>query len=321
MTENENNGTILVVEDSLEMNDHLDSLLSGEGYTTIRAPKEDGVEKAENAVPDIVLVDLRMPDLDGLELCKKLKQNSKTQDAAVIIMSTITDTEIKAKGLNVGAVDFIQQSVGDVELLARIQAQLRLKREVDKLRRKYSDICEKLQQTLDVGNEVIDQRSIRRESKLLVCASDASDIQGLVNQLLFGISKRLKAKTRNDLALGLHEMILNAIEHGNFGITSEEKAEALANNNYNALIEERAADPELGSRKVEIDYEFDGSKISYRIKDEGKGFDWKTRLSQEEPEDLLASNGRGILISRYIFTRIAYNDQGNEVTLEKDLRE
>ena len=67
----------------------------------------------------------------------KLKQNAKTQVAAVIIMSTITDAEIKAEGLNVGAVDFIQQPVGDVELLARIQAQLRLKREVDKLRRKY----------------------------------------------------------------------------------------------------------------------------------------------------------------------------------------
>ena len=321
MAENENNGIILVLEDSLDANEHLERLLSGEGHQTILAPREEGVTRAEATAPDIVLVDLRMPELAGLELCKRLKQNTKTQDSAVIIMSPITDTEIKAEGLNVGAVDFIQQPVGDVELLARIQAQLRLKRAVDKLRQKYADICDKLQQTLDVGNKIIDQRSIRSETKSLLCDSEVGDIQGLVNQLLIGVSKRLNAKTRNDLALGLHEMILNAMEHGNFGITSEEKAEALENNNYNALIEERAADEELGARKVEIDYTFDGSKITYRIADEGKGFDWKARLSRDEPEDLLASNGRGVLISRYIFDKISYNDKGNEVRLEKDLGE
>ena len=62
MAENENNGIILVLEDSLDANEHLEQLLSGEGHQTILAPREEGVTRAEATAPDIVLVDLRMFD-------------------------------------------------------------------------------------------------------------------------------------------------------------------------------------------------------------------------------------------------------------------
>ena len=315
------NAKILVVESSRDAESALQNLLSNEGYTTIVASKVDGLETAECAAPDVVLVDLSVPELGGLDLCRSIKANPGTRDAAVIILSTITDTEIKARGLNVGANDFVEKPFRDVELVARIQAQLRLKLPADGLRQNYADVCERLKQVRDTDGDAVDQGSVVRETKCLICGNEVREIQGIVNQLLIGIHSRLSSRARNDLVLGLHEMILNAIEHGNLGISSGKKAEALESNNYDALIAERSADPQLAKKKVRIEYEFDGSGLRYRITDEGRGFDWQACLERDEPEDLLASNGRGILISRYIFDSVAYNEKGNEVELEKAITE
>ena len=72
-------------------------------------------------------------------------------------------------------------------------------------------------------------------------------------------------------------------------------------------------------KTVRIDYEFDGNTAKYRITDEGEGFEWQEFLEDSEPDDLLASNGRGIMISRFIFDRVTYFGKGNEVLLEKDV--
>jgi DNA-binding response OmpR family regulator len=311
---------ILIIDDNEEILTLLEVLLNKEGYRTVLARSGDeGVTMALGEGPDLVLLDLNMPGLRGLDVCRRIKADPRTHDIAVIILSAISDTVVKAQGFNFGAVDYIQKPFRHVELMARIRAQLRIKAEIDQLRHQYREVSEKYEQSVAFSMGAIDQLCIEEESKRLSVCSHVDRVQGVVNQLLIGIAARLERKARSDLALGLHEMVLNAIEHGNLGINSQEKCEALERGAFNQLIEQRQSDPRLLARRVVIDYRFDGAAVSYLIEDEGEGFDWRAYIERDESENLLASNGRGIMISRYVFDSIEYNDRGNAVTVRKRL--
>ncbi|MBP7736878.1 MAG: PAS domain S-box protein [Spirochaetes bacterium] len=126
----------------------------------------------------------------------------------------------------------------------------------------------------------------------------------------------------NLLRLGLREMIINAIEHGNLGITYEEKTLAQKNQNYHDLLRERQMSAVNRRKKVRIDYHLTEDEISYTIRDEGDGFDYRKfiKLKVKSLNDQLLSHGRGILITRSVFDQIQYNDKGNEVHLVARLK-
>ena len=119
------------------------------------------------------------------------------------------------------------------------------------------------------------------------------------------------------LRLGIREMIINAIEHGNLGITYEEKTLAQKNQSYHDLLRERQISTENRHKKVRIDYRLNEEAITYTIRDEGKGFDYRKfiKLKVKALNDQMLQHGRGILITRSVFDQIQYNDKGNEVHL------
>lgn len=116
----------------------------------------------------------------------------------------------------------------------------------------------------------------------------------------------------------LHELLINAVEHGNLEISRREKQEALAEGGYEQLLAQRLAQPELKDRLVTIHVlcDTEAERLVYRIVDEGQGFAWRDvfRRSQRDrySED---ANGRGIFLVRSFFPSLTYNDQGNEVTI------
>ncbi|HOV63462.1 MAG TPA: cyclic nucleotide-binding domain-containing protein [Spirochaetia bacterium] len=118
------------------------------------------------------------------------------------------------------------------------------------------------------------------------------------------------------LQLALSELITNGIEHGNCGITYEEKTEALSRGiDIVELIEEKCQDPVIAKKRVSFSWEIGGRSTKFIIRDEGAGFDvaaYKRRLKSEDP---LASHGRGIRMASLAAQRITYNKAGNEVTL------
>jgi anti-sigma regulatory factor (Ser/Thr protein kinase) len=120
------------------------------------------------------------------------------------------------------------------------------------------------------------------------------------------------------MRIALREILINAIEHGNLGITFEEKTRAIIEDTYFKLIEQRRADPRYGSRKVKIEFIIDGDKAAYKITDQGDGFDVEKhhqRVAQAN-EELLA-HGRGILMTKNAFDKVTYNGKGNQVVLVK----
>lgn len=119
------------------------------------------------------------------------------------------------------------------------------------------------------------------------------------------------------LRMGVREMIVNAIEHGNLGITYEEKSKAQKNQNYHALLYQRQKNSENRHKKVYIEYRLDSGRALYTIRDQGKGFDHRKFLkslpSNTNGEHL--QHGRGIMITRSVFDEVKYNEAGNEVAL------
>ncbi len=139
------------------------------------------------------------------------------------------------------------------------------------------------------------------------------------------ITRNLKRyMTRNKIMLirlALREIIINAIEHGNLGITYEEKTEAQEEDRYLELVAERQLDPARNEKRVEIEYTIKPDIIQYRITDEGKGFDYGKYVAGDtkEADTGYHQHGRGIAMALNVFDTIQYNNKGNQVLLIKDI--
>lgn len=119
---------ILIVDDIPTNIKLLYEFLQQSNYkVSIAKNAESAFKKLEKIVPDLILLDVMMPGLNGFEVCKKLKQNPKTQDIPVIFMTALTDEVDKVKGLSIGAVDYITKPIHPDEVLARIRVHLTLR--------------------------------------------------------------------------------------------------------------------------------------------------------------------------------------------------
>lgn len=118
-------GRILIVDDTPANLKLLHGILSVSGYTVYSA--EDGQQALDGAVayqPDLILLDIQMPDIDGYDVCLKLKENPQTHDIPVIFISALSDTDEIVRGFNVGGVDYVTKPFRLKEVLARVANQL-----------------------------------------------------------------------------------------------------------------------------------------------------------------------------------------------------
>ncbi len=126
--------TILVVDD-LEANAHLlERLLAREGHRVIFARDgEEALERVRHDQPDLVLMDVIMPTLDGFETCRRLKSDPETRLVPVVLVTALQSSSDRVRGLEVGADDFLSRPVNTAELTARVRSLLRIKRFTDEL--------------------------------------------------------------------------------------------------------------------------------------------------------------------------------------------
>jgi len=118
--------SILIVEDEADILQLIDWHLRSEGYTTYTATDGNkGLDKAEAKIPDLILLDLILPGMDGLEVCKSLKKNSKTQNIPVVMLTAKGEEVDRIVGFELGADDYIVKPFSPRELILRIRAILR----------------------------------------------------------------------------------------------------------------------------------------------------------------------------------------------------
>lgn len=145
--------TILAVDDNPTNLEVLSDYLTEFGLTVLL--KQDGekaLELIQRKLPDLILLDILMPGLDGFETCQRLKQNPETRDIPVIFMSALTDTVDKIKGFELGAVDYITKPFQYEEVLARVKAHLTIQRLQQDLQRKNQE----LQTLLDYERKILE---------------------------------------------------------------------------------------------------------------------------------------------------------------------
>lgn len=177
--------------------------------------------------------------------------------------------------------------------------------------------------SVDAMNRAVEKRAasynlsyIVRDEKLFVLDNDLDAVTHVVNQLILFSGKIFNNITHMEVAL--YEAIYNAIEHGNLEVSFDEKARLLENRLYEDFIAKRVGEMPYSQRKVRIKSIMDTEKQLITIKDDGKGFDWKSQYNRINGEELfLGVNGRGMKIMVSAFDKVMYNDEGNEVTLMK----
>jgi DNA-binding response OmpR family regulator len=132
---------ILVVDDEMQLRDLLGEFLEREGYEVFLASAgEEAIELAEREIPHAILLDVKMPGIDGIEVCKRLKAEPKTQFVPVIMITGYADNKMVA--IESGADDFVNKPVDLVELAARVRSILRIRHLTDELERAVTYIEE-----------------------------------------------------------------------------------------------------------------------------------------------------------------------------------
>ncbi|RKX75875.1 MAG: cyclic nucleotide-binding protein [Spirochaetes bacterium] len=177
-------------------------------------------------------------------------------------------------------------------------------------------------QIIDQNRQIIFQKDL--SDKLVDKSSGSFLIENdvLAVSVYAGIAATMLAQrgyinqdTKMRLQLGLSELIINGVEHGNCGITFEEKSAYLERGkSILDLIEEKCKDPEIARKRVLLEWEIMEDGTKFVIKDEGEGFDVKKLKEDLEREGPLSLHGRGIKMAKHFASKLYYNSKGNKVT-------
>lgn len=176
---NSERSIILIVDDNQTNLDVLFELLKNYGFKVLVAQDgESAIEQIEYIHPDLILLDIMMPGIDGFETCRRLKADPPTQDIPIIFMSALSDTVDKVKGFQTGAVDYITKPFQHEEVLSRIDTHLTIRSLQKKLEEKNTELAH-LNQNLE--------RLVEQKSKQLIDQEKTAIIgrltQGMVHNL------------------------------------------------------------------------------------------------------------------------------------------
>lgn len=126
---------VLVVDDILPNVKLLEAKLTSEYYEVLTAMNgEEALKKVAEESPDIVLLDVMMPGMDGFEVCTRIKSSPESAHIPVVMVTALTDVQDKVRGLESGADDFLSKPINDMALMARVRSLVRLKMSTDEWR-------------------------------------------------------------------------------------------------------------------------------------------------------------------------------------------
>jgi len=283
------------VDDQEALRSLLARLLEREGFDALQA--EDGAQAVEmyrSESPLVVVSDIMMPRMDGLTLLNEIRRIDR--NATVILMTGQGNEDVLLKALRGGATNFFKKPFNVRELIDEI-------RKVVEFR-------------LEAARSSLFSPLLVEETKRFVMPRADSPFFPIINQITLQLPCLLPQEDILNLKIGIEEVITNAIEHGNLGISFKEKSKAIQEGRLAELIADRGRESDAAGRAVGITSRLSPRLFEITIRDDGKGFDWRT-LPAVEPETLLAFNGRGIFLTKIYFDEVTYNDAGNEVTLRK----
>ncbi len=240
-----------------------------------------------------ILLDRMMPGIDGIEVLRRVKAEASLAYIPVIMQSGLIQPEEVLEGLRGGAYYYLTKPFAPETLQAIVNTAVRDFRNTRAIREE----ARKAARTLV---------HLERAEFAFRTPEEARDIATLLANACPDGEK---------VAMGLSELMLNAIEHGNLAISYQEKSLLIADGNLMEEIARRLAEPPWGGRKARIEYERDEQEIRMLVRDQGAGFDWHEFLEMR-PERVFDTHGRGIAMARMLsFDSLEYRGAGNEVVV------
>ncbi|MBI2191742.1 MAG: response regulator [Planctomycetes bacterium] len=287
---------VLVIDDEAVVRDTLGTFLRHRGYRVATAPDGlKGLELFRQDRPSIVFTDLRMPGSDGLDFLRKAMRIDP--HAHIIFITGHGEEKDILDALHSGARNFFRKPLNFQEVIEALSALESRVMAEEGTRFEYAFVVS--------------------QDEALVIPNDLSVVSGVVNHITANLPHFFDEQTVHGIQGALIEMIVNAIEHGNLGISYEEKTRALENEKLADLISTKSQQPLLASRRVHIHYLFNAEEVRYTIEDEGDGFNIHDVPDPGHPDNLWLGHGRGILMTRALMDEVHYNEKGNRVTLVK----
>lgn len=253
-------------------------------------------------LPEIIILHIGDPALDLGSLLEKIRGESWLHNFGIIGLYSRkerTEEQLLEEFRDINVLTFLEQG--------RIKTHLH----------KIIHIIEDNWQI--IFQQDITEKLVKKSAGAFLIDNDPLSVQvfaglGATNLLQRGF---ITEDQRTQLQIALSELILNGIEHGNCGISMQEKEQfLLSGGSIIELIQEKCADQEIASKRVRFEWDTDGEKTVFTIRDQGEGFDVEAlqrKLKAGGPETV---NGRGIMMARKISRRLSYNKKGNVVRLE-----
>ncbi len=283
--------SILIVDDEAIEREIIRESLSDDGYKLLTA--RNGLEAQQilsvsGSDIDLVLLDWVMPEMSGLELLDWIRKDSDLRDLGVILQSGRTSAEDVDEGIGRGAYYYLTKPYQIAQLRAIVRAALadsELKQDLEEKIRQKRAICR-----------------LMTEGTFHLRTLDEAE------SLAIGLSSACQA---HDCGLGLLELLINAVEHGNLQISYPEKSRLLEEADYEAEIKRRLEMPENLTKKVVVSVEKSDQEMKITIVDCGPGFDFEKYLLFDQ-DRVFDAHGRGILLARAM-VKLEYIEPGNEV--------
>lgn len=285
---------ILVVDDKQTNLEILKAFLTPAGYDVVTAT--DGAEawallERQDRPYRTVLLDRMMPKMDGIELLRHMKRHPTLKHVPVIMQTAARGAHEVLEGIQAGAYYYLTKPYRKNMLVSIVHAAVQ-----------------------DYENYLELQEEIRKHAhtmRLLISGvfrfrtlTEARDLAALV-------AKACPDPSR--VVMGLVELLVNAVEHGNLGITYEEKTQLDECGELEAEIARRLASPEYGHKFGEMEFTLRDDTISIMVTDQGSGFDWRRYLTLDEKR-AFDRHGRGIAMAKMLsFDAIEYRGSGNQV--------
>ena len=285
---------LLVVDDDPLNVQILLEYLEDAGYQTVTASGgEEAWALLERQAKDFyaVLLDRMMPGMDGMEVLSKMKSVEGMKVLPVIMQTAAASPHEVREGIEAGAFYYLTKPFQKEVLLAIVQAAVSNYAHYRALREQV----EQSAPTLSCMKSGLFQiRTLEEAYSLARLLSGACPNPGKV-------------------IMGLVEMLVNAVEHGNLQITYHEKTRMQEEESWEQEIASRLALPENADKRVEVWFERRPEEVTITIKDQGPGFDWK-RYLEMSPDLAFQTHGRGIAMARALcFDGLDYLGVGNEV--------
>lgn len=285
---------ILVVDDESFMRSLLTEYLEPEGYNVTLA--ENG-EQAWQLLDtsqfsfDVVITDRNMPKMNGLELLRKIKSDTRFKYLPIIFQTALVEHDEVMEGIRAGVYHYLKKPYEPALLLTLVASAL-------------AEKC---------ANQSLREASQNQHALLEMLCSGEFHCKTLqqTKQLTPLLAQLCSEPER--VVIGLSELLINAIEHGNLGIGYQEKSKLIAQGLWQSEIDRRLKLPEHRNKFVRVRVDRDVGRVRFTITDQGQGFTPNAFLDFD-PSRATHSHGRGIAMARLLsFSSIEYLGCGNQV--------